>query len=322
MKILVVSGFLGAGKTTFISKLIESSGIKPVILENEYGNDSLDSKVLKKDDDMKILEFMEGCVCCSKKDTFVNSLLTINASLTPEYLIVEPSGIGRLSNIVDNINKITYGDIELLNPVVILSINQIDMYIKEYPDIYVDQIKNAGTIIFSKIENENREFIDKAKAKILKYNNKAKIIDTPYQDKENKFFLELMDHKNEAELVLNKHNSKQTSFKQETFIEPNLKSISHLVNLLEDLIRDKFGNIIRAKGELIIDDERIKFDVADGKYGIIAVEDDKSECRCVFIGNNINTNLLSTHLNIKNKKIDILSIKKETNNKQNELVCR
>ena len=306
MKILVVSGFLGAGKTTFISKLIESSGLNPVILENEYGDDSLDSKALRKDDDIKILEFMEGCVCCSKKDTFVNSLLTINASLTPEYLIVEPSGIGKLSNIIENINKITYGDIELLNPVVILSIDQIDMYIKQYPDIYLDQIKNAGTIIFSKIENTSRDLVERAKNKIHYINKNVKIIDTPYQDKDKDFFLELMDHKNEAELV--KGSDGFTNIKQETFKDPNLKSISQLINLLEDVIHNRFGNIVRAKGELMINDERIRFDVADYRYAIAAAENDNSECSCVFIGNDINANLLSTHLNIRNKKIDMMSI--------------
>lgn len=317
MKILVVSGFLGAGKTTFISKLIESSGLNPVILENEYGDDSLDSKALRKDDDIKILEFMEGCVCCSKKDTFVNSLLTINASLTPEYLIVEPSGIGKLSNIIENINKITYGDIELLNPVVILSIDQIDMYIKQYPDIYLDQIKNAGTIIFSKIENTSRDLVERAKNKIHYINKNVKIIDTPYQDKDKDFFLELMDHKNEAELV--KGSDGFTNIKQETFKDPNLKSISQLINLLEDVIHNRFGNIVRAKGELMINDERIRFDVADYRYAIGAAENDNSECSCVFIGNDINANLLSTHLNIRNKKIDMMSIglkKPSLNHKQ------
>lgn len=317
MKILVVSGFLGAGKTTFISKLIESSGLNPVILENEYGDDSLDSKALKKDDDIKILEFMEGCVCCSKKDTFVNSLLTINASLTPEYLIVEPSGIGKLSNIIENINKITYGDIELLNPVVILSIDQIDMYIKQYPDIYLDQIKNAGTIIFSKIENQSKDLVERAKNKIHYINNNVKIIDTPYQDKDKDFFLELMDHKNEAELV--KGSDGFTNIKQETFKNPNLKNISQLINLLEDVIHKRFGNIVRAKGELMINDERIRFDVADYRYAIAAAESDNSECSCVFIGNDINANLLSTHLNIRNKKIDMMSIglkKPSLNHKQ------
>ena len=317
MKILVVSGFLGAGKTTFISKLIESSGLNPVILENEYGDDSLDSKALRKDDDIKILEFMEGCVCCSKKDTFVNSLLTINASLTPEYLIVEPSGIGKLSNIIENINKITYGDIELLNPVVILSIDQIDMYIKQYPDIYLDQVKNAGTIIFSKIENQSKDLVERAKNKIHYINNNVKIIDTPYQDKDKDFFLELMDHKNEAELV--KGSDGFTNIKQETFKDPNLKSISQLINLLEDVIHNRFGNIVRAKGELMINDERIRFDVADYRYAIAAAEKDNSECSCVFIGNDINANLLSTHLNIRNKKIDMMSIglkKPSLNHKQ------
>ena len=317
MKILVVSGFLGAGKTTFISKLIESSGLNPVILENEYGDDSLDSKALRKDDDIKILEFMEGCVCCSKKDIFVNSLLTINASLTPEYLIVEPSGIGKLSNIIENINKITYGDIELLNPVVILSIDQIDMYIKQYPDIYLDQIKNAGTIIFSKIENQSKDLVERAKNKIHYINNNVKIIDTPYQDKDKEFFLELMDHKNEAELV--KSSDGFTNIKQETFKDPNLKSISQLINLLEDVIHNRFGNIVRAKGELMINDERIRFDVADYRYVIAAAENDNSECSCVFIGNDINANLLSTHLRIRNKKIDMMSIglkKPSLNHKQ------
>lgn len=317
MKILVVSGFLGAGKTTFISKLIESSGLNPVILENEYGDDSLDSKALRKDDDIKILEFMEGCVCCSKKDTFVNSLLTINASLTPEYLIVEPSGIGKLSNIIENINKITYGDIELLNPVVMLSIDQIDMYIKQYPDIYLDQVKNAGTIIFSKIENQSKDLVERAKNKIHYINNNVKIIDTPYQDKDKEFFLELMDHKNEAELV--KSSDGFTNIKQETFKDPNLKSISQLINLLEDVIHNRFGNIVRAKGELMINDERIRFDVADYRYAIAAAENDNSECSCVFIGNDINANLLSTHLNIRNKKIDMMSIglkKPSLNHKQ------
>lgn len=308
MKILVVSGFLGAGKTTFISKLIESSELKPVILENEYGDDSLDSKALKKDDDMKVLEFMEGCVCCSKKDSFINSLLTINASLSPEYLIVEPSGIGKLSNIIENINRVSYGGIELLNPVAILSINQIDQYINEYPDIYIDQIKNAGVIIFSKIENESYENITQAKEKIRRINKTATIIDSPYQSKDQTFFLELMNHKNQATLVQEDSYLKSNNIIQKTFKNPNIKNINQLVNLLENVIRGYFGNIVRSKGELMINGDRVKYDVADGKYAIISTDDDNSECVCVFIGKDINTNLLSMHLNVRKKKIDMLSI--------------
>ena len=318
MKILVVSGFLGAGKTTFISHLIKTSGLKPVILENEYGNDTLDSKVLKKNDDLEVLEFMEGCVCCTKKDSFVNSLLAIHASLSPEYLIVEPSGIGKLSNIIENINKITFGDIELLNPVLVLSIHQIDTYIREYPDIYIDQIKNAGTIVLSKIENESIENIRQAKDKILSINNNATIIDKPYQYADKTFFEDLMDHKNNTELFKN-DSSNIINLKQETFINPNIININKLVSILEATLSNRFGNIVRAKGELMINGERIRFDLADGRYVITSADNDNSDCRVVFIGKDINKNLLSNYLNVKNKKINFIGLNK--NNSFERLSC-
>ena len=88
MKVLIVSGFLGAGKTTFIKEAILRSGKKPVVLENEYGDTDLDRQSIGQVGELEILEFMEGCVCCTKKDTFVNTVLTISAGLDPEYLIV------------------------------------------------------------------------------------------------------------------------------------------------------------------------------------------------------------------------------------------
>ena len=88
MKVLIVSGFLGAGKTTFIKEAIVRSGKKPVVLENEYGDTDLDKQSIGQAGKLEILEFMEGCVCCTKKDSFVNTILTISAGLDPEYLIV------------------------------------------------------------------------------------------------------------------------------------------------------------------------------------------------------------------------------------------
>ena len=89
MKILLVSGFLGAGKTTFIKELIKRTGTHPVIMENEYGDNNLDSLELRNDaareDDIQVMEFMEGCVCCTMKDSFANSVFTIFSSLDPEY---------------------------------------------------------------------------------------------------------------------------------------------------------------------------------------------------------------------------------------------
>ena len=135
MKILIVSGFLGAGKTTFIKELIRHTAVRPVIMENEYDETDLDSQDLKQSvtekegmqqsvpaqKDMQILEFMEGCVCCTMKDRFVNSVLTIFSGIDPEYLVIEPTGVGRLSNILKNLKPILHDNISLLKPVVVLA---------------------------------------------------------------------------------------------------------------------------------------------------------------------------------------------------------
>lgn len=307
MKILVVSGFLGAGKTTFIKNLISKSHIKPVILENEYGDDNLDSKQLNRESELKIYEFMEGCVCCSKKDSFKNTLLTISASLDPEYLIVEPSGIGKLSNILNNIEQISYEKIECLKPVVIISPRQIDEYINKYSDIYLDQIKNAGMVVLSKIENESVEVIEDGKNKIRRYNKDVIIVDTPYQDMNEEFFTGLFDSYNNQQVQT--QGSKELVMDQYTTNHPDVKNISQLIVLLEDVLHKRYGDIVRAKGELIINNERIRFDLADNLYGIISVEDDSDSQQCVFIGKNIDKKSLNQGLNIRNRKIDYMTMK-------------
>ena len=122
MNILIVSGFLGAGKTTFIKELIRRTRKNIVILENEYGETNLDSQELAKSgENVDVWDMLEGCVCCTMKDSFAKSIMTISASLQPDYLVVEPTGIGKLSNILDNISKTTYEKIRILPPVAIIS---------------------------------------------------------------------------------------------------------------------------------------------------------------------------------------------------------
>lgn len=307
MKILVVSGFLGAGKTTFIKNLITKTNVKPVILENEYGDDNLDSQVLNRTSDLQIYEFMEGCVCCSKKDSFKNTLLTISASLDPEYLIVEPSGVGKLSNILSNIEQISYEKIECLNPILVISPRQIDEYLSKYSEVYLDQIKNAGIIVLSKIENYSKEMIEKAKNKITRYNKNAVIIDTPYQNMDNSFFNELF--KSKSDIEIREENDDNLKLDQYTTSYPNIRNIPQLIMLLEDAVHKRFGDIVRAKGELLINNERIRFDLADNLYGIVSVEDDIDNQQCVFIGQNIDKKKLDLNLNIKNKKIDYVNMR-------------
>ena len=154
MKVLIVSGFLGAGKTTFIKELIRKTAVNPVVLENEYGDNDLDKRDLagSAPGELKILEFMEGCVCCTKKDTFRNSILAVSSSLDPEYLIVEPTGVGKLGNILENVRAVVYDRIELLPPVVVLCPQSFNEYVNDYPEIYRNQIENAGIVVFSRLD--------------------------------------------------------------------------------------------------------------------------------------------------------------------------
>ena len=108
MQVLIISGFLGAGKTTFIKELLKHTDKEIAILENELGDISVDTDTLKEDDsqeEINIWELTEGCICCSTKGNFASTILTIANAVDPEYLIVEPTGVGMLGNIIGNIKQ-------------------------------------------------------------------------------------------------------------------------------------------------------------------------------------------------------------------------
>ncbi len=141
MKILIVSGFLGSGKTSFIKALAKASKKQFVIVENEFAELGLDAELIKSDDnlEMEIWELTEGCICCSLNLDFSNSVLTIANTLNPEYLIVEPSGVALTSNIVKQLNKICYEQIELLSPITIVDAQNYRLSKEKYPDYFYDQ---------------------------------------------------------------------------------------------------------------------------------------------------------------------------------------
>ena len=182
MKILIVSGFLGAGKTTFIRRLSRNIGKRFVILENEYGATGIDGARLGKDvaEEGNIWEMTEQCICCSGKKDFASSVLTIANAVDPEYLIVEPTGVGRLSRIIENLKQIEYERIRLLSPVTIVDIYSFGRYLEEYPELYKDQIASAGTVIVSKTEQSGVEEKERIRKFIEKINPSAQIITDPY----------------------------------------------------------------------------------------------------------------------------------------------
>ena len=325
MQILIISGFLGAGKTTFIKELIKRTDKNPVILENEYGANNLDSLELQNtatdSNDVKVLEFMEGCVCCTMKDSFVNSVLAIYSSLCPEYLIIEPTGVGKLSSIIENLKPILNTVIFMLEPVVILSPLTFRQNMKQWPDLYTDQIANAGKIVFSKCENASVEELNYVVEQVRKINKTATIVSEHYTRMDDKFWNSLMEAGDEkiklqdsylrhSADMTNENNSSEgipqtdtINISQVSISCAGLHNPAQLVMLLEDCLRGSYGLISRAKGTLWVGGEYLRFDLADRMYAITDTSADN--CQCVFIGKNLDEKKLNTYLSGGRRKIKL-----------------
>lgn len=304
MDILVISGFLGAGKTTFIKEIIKKTKRDYCILENEYGAINIDSSTLKeeknnKTSDLKIYEFTEGCICCSSKGEFASSVLTIANSLDPDYLIVEPTGVGYLSSILANLKKVTYERIRILNAITIVDglyfyslLNNKNL---KLDPCLKDQIEYASIIIVSKNESLNDEEKTLINKKIKEINEKAIIVnDNHYSSYDESFFKNLFY----SEEDLKKKNLK-TNIGTIPLInfalknEINLSSIYELISLLEDISRGFYGFINRAKGFINIKNHTYHFELVNTLYSIEEyIQNEKIENEAVFIGYSIDkTNL-------------------------------
>ena len=300
MKVLIVSGFLGAGKTTLIKEMANKTKKDFVVMENEYGDVDIDSTLLK-DEGMNIWELTEGCVCCSMKKDFASSILTIANSLDPEYLIVEPTGVAKLSNIINNIKQIEYEKIVLLKPITIIDGNAFDTFFNNYNDIYVDQLLNSSRIIISKMENkddtEKKVLLQKIE-KVFSDNNvsfsSVELLEEHYSHKEKTWW----------DSILSSYlDEKYESIFRESQDEEMPDSISMkgcdieneyiFMMLLEQLVRGRFGNIARSKGFLKCRENILKYDVVGNNYAITGCSNTQNEeGEIVFIGKNINRKLL------------------------------
>lgn len=285
MKILIVSGFLGAGKTTFIKRMSQTVGKKFVILENEYGIAGIDKFRLDENQQENIWEMTEKCICCSGQKDFASSVLTIANALDPEYLIVEPTGIGSLSRIIENLRKIEYDRIQILPPVTIVDILSYNRYMIEYPDLYKDQISSANTIIVSKTEQSNTEEKDRMRCFLQNINPSADII-TDYA-------LTMGKEEYESLLRLKKYDKEMNEITTEEKLPDvfslenvSMKTPEKLLSLLEAIIHGRYGNIIRAKGQLKAGSQFFQFDVADSRYSITGL-DSKTMGKMVFIGDGL-----------------------------------
>ena len=291
MKVLIISGFLGAGKTTFIRELIRRTEKQIAVLENEFGDTDLDSRSLSGGS-VNVMEISEGCVCCTRREGFFNSVITIAAAIDPEYLVVEPSGVARLSSILSNLQKAQYENISLLPPVVLLPPASYREHMALYPEIYADQIENAGHILFTKAEQEDSALLSSVAAELRKRSPNAEIVTGHYSTREEEWWLSLLRDEREAPPTVS-GGEESPELETAALSDVSLHNPGELVVLLEDILRREYGDIVRAKGVVAIRGEYVRFDVADNRYAILGDADYNGDTQCVFIGRELDRTKLS-----------------------------
>ena len=267
-KIDIISGFLGAGKTTLIKKLIAEAfeGEKLVLIENEFGEIGIDGGFLKEAG-IQITEMNSGCICCSLVGDFGEALKEVLTKYSPDRVIIEPSGVGKLSDVVKAVKNI--GDeVQINSTATVVDASKCKMYMKNYGEFYNNQIEYAGTVILSRTQNVSADKLDACLKMIREKNEEASIITTPWDDIQGKNIVEAMEkvnslekelleeheHHHDGECGCGHHHEQHhhhaddvfTSWGVETahkFTEEELTEILHKLAETKD-----YGDVLRAKG--------------------------------------------------------------------------
>ena len=203
-KIDIVSGFLGAGKTTLISKLLKEAlaGSQVVLIENEFGEIGIDGGFLK-DSGIEIKEMNSGCICCSLVGDFGTSLKEVLATYHPERILIEPSGVGKLSDVMKAVQNAGLGtDVELNSAVAVVDASKCKVYLKNFGEFFVNQIAHAGTILLSRTDVAPQEKIEQAVELIRQHNPRATIITTPLAQLDGKDVLATIEGAKDLEAEL------------------------------------------------------------------------------------------------------------------------
>ena len=309
LRILVVSGFLGAGKTTFIQELARRTGRDFVVYENEYGQADLDAQVLSQTEELSVWESTENCICCSGKQDFATSVLTIANTLDPEYLVVEPTGVARLSAILDNIALVSYERVSLLPPVAVVDATAWVRQRERFADIYLDQVAFASRIVVSKSQIAPAGEVGALVSWLAERNPGAEVVAVPWDELDDAWLAGLLEPGAERATdaaaggpsrgseagpgsgatarSLAGAPTAQDGFDSLSLSGVALPSESHLLWLLDALVAGVFGEVVRAKGQLRCGGQWLRFDVVDRMWQVTACEpapDGDEGSAAVFIG--------------------------------------
>lgn len=324
-KVDIISGFLGSGKTTLIKKLMAEKlyDEKLVIIENEFGEIGIDGSILKESG-IEVKEINSGCICCTLVGDFGTSIEEVLHKYKPDRIIIEPSGVGKLSDILKACDSLSSKDLLTINMVItVVDILKYKMYILNFGEFYENQIKHAKTIIISRSQKAEADKLVKFTGEIGKLNPKANIITTPWEELNAGQIISAAEQNGSAALeqqikkvVLKRHvhpegckcgckGTHHTHHNADEFFEvwgaetPKTYDAAALRKILENLGNTgRYGNILRAKG--IIQSDRsnwVQFDYVPGEFEIKDSGADYTGRLCV-IGRELNRKELDSLFNI------------------------
>lgn len=312
-KIDIISGFLGAGKTTLIKKLIEEGfkGEKLVLIENEFGEIGIDGGFLK-DAGVQITEMNSGCICCSLVGDFGTALKKVITEYAPDRIIIEPSGVGKLSDVIKAVKDVAEEvEVQLDSYTTVADVSKCKIYMKNFGEFFNNQIESANTIVLSRTQTASQDKIEKAVAMIREHNADATIITTPWDDIDGSKIKEAMqnhksvkdalfededdhehhhhDHDDECSCGCHDHDHHHHHHADEVFTSwgketPHKFNEDKLKETLDELANtEEYGIILRAKGIVPSDGtDWLYFDLVPGEYEIRKGNPDITGKLCVI----------------------------------------
>ena len=246
-KVDIFSGFLGAGKTTLIRKLIEEAygTDKIVLIENEFGEIGVDKGFLQNTG-IEINQMNAGCICCTLVGDFGKALNEVIEKYNPERILIEPSGVGKLSDVIIAVQDLKNDKIELNGFTTVVDATKADMYMSNFGEFYENQVEHASSIILSHTAGMSQEDIDKCIALLREHNKEASIVTTDWKEIDGSKILEIMEQKKTLSAELDR-------LREEAYREPRL-------NMRQSIIIMTMNIIITIRTSINIKFFRLKFD--------------------------------------------------------------
>ena len=293
MKIHIISGFLGSGKTTFLNRYLPLLKGRTVVIENEFGDTSIDSNLIEKN--TPVYEIYSGCICCTLVGNFQKGIREIYEKYSPEHIVIEPSGVGKLSDVINACyltKRVEKLDLSIERLIVLVDADACKDFLEDFGEFYSNQIENAKLILLSHLNTDDRESVAELLEILKSKNSKAVIYGDDWRNFDNKELGEviaLSEDFSEIRFKLDTHNIPAdkvfSTIKIDNF---NVISSSDFKNLLQRLKEATFGYIIRAKGIVPCLEGDFLVQYSYGKIELIHLEDNKIPYNLVIIGCNLN----------------------------------